>query len=258
MSSSHQVRVSDIERPYMATEAVRQRMATLRALALSAGETVVDIGCGNGLLTFDMAFDVGANGRVIGIDNNPEMLDHAGSRCASFKQVSLKKATAEDLPLPDEFCDAAACAQVLLHVAEPATAIHEMRRILKPGGRLAIVETDWRSVVLNTSDETLTRRIFDAWDGAVANPNLPVRLGPMLRAHGFAALRIEAVPILDTSYSDGSFSVNSIEGFAEAARKRGAIQQREAEWWLEDLRRKGEAGAYFFSVTRFLFAATQI
>ena len=124
--------------------------------------------------------------------------------------------------------------------------------------KIAVSETDWRSVVVNSTDQETTRRIFEAWDNAVASPNLPARLSQFLRASGFAAVRAEAIPILDTSYSSGNFSVNSVEGLARIAQDRGAISEDEKDAWLEDLKRQGREGTYFFCVTRFLFSATKL
>jgi ubiquinone/menaquinone biosynthesis C-methylase UbiE len=55
-----------------------------------------------------------------------------------------------------------------------------MHRVLKPGGRIAIIETDWRGTVLNSFDDSLTRKMLAAWDDAVSSPNLPVKLGPLM------------------------------------------------------------------------------
>ncbi len=257
MVSKYYSKARDIERPYMALEVVRQRMHTLKALALNAGEAAVDVGCGTGLLTYEMALEVGSEGRVIGIDNSADMLTHAAERCVGLHQIELKEGDVRDLPLDDQTCDAAACVQVLLYIEDVPGAITEMQRVLRPGGRIAVVETDWRSVVLNSSDQATTRRVFGAWDDAVASPNLPVRLGPILREHGFTAVRVKAISILDTSHSSGSFSVNSLDGLARIARERGAITEDQEVAWLEDLQRQGRDGTYFFCVNRFLFSATK-
>ncbi len=258
MVSEYYSKARDIERPYMASEVVRQRMRTLEALALNAGEAAIDVGCGIGLLTYEMALEVGSDGHVIGIDNSPDMLTHAAERCAGLEQVEIKEGDANDLPVGDQTCDAIACVQVLLYVEDVPGATSGMHRVLRPGGRIAVMETDWRSVILNSSDQATTRRVFEAWDDAVASPNLPVRLAPILREHGFTAVRVEAIPILDTSRSSGNFSVNSLDGVARIAQERGAISEDQEVAWLEDLQRQGREGTYFFCVNRFLFSATKL
>lgn len=258
MVSKYYSKAKDIEQPYMALEVVRLRMRLLKALALNAGEAAVDVGCGTGLLAYEMGLEVGSEGQVVGIDNSPDMLARAAERCVGLGQVQLLEGDVTNLPLGDQSCDAATSVQVLLFIEDVPGAIAEIRRVLRPGGRIAVSETDWRSVVLNSSDQATTRRVFEAWDDAVASPNLPARLGPILRDCGFTAVRTEAIPILDTSRSSGNFSVNSLDGLARIAQERGAISEDEEVAWLADLQRQGRDGNYFFCVTRFLFSATKL
>ena len=248
----------EIERRYLDPEVVRQRLRTLEALSLQAGEHVLDVGCGTGLLTHDMALEVGPAGRVVGVDNSPDMLQLAERRCAHLPQVNLKEGTAENLSEGDQSVHAIACVQLLLYVPDVLTALTEMHRVLKPGGRIAVVETDWRGTVLNSADQALTGRMMAAWDDAVPSPNLPVRLGLLLREHGFGAIRVEAIPLLNTSYAPGNFSIGAAEWAARSAREQGVVTEDEATAWLEDLRRLGSEGAYFFCVNRFLFSAVRL
>lgn len=245
------------DRAYQTFDVVRQRMRTLEALQLTAREGVLDVGCGSGLLAQDMAVLVGEAGRVTGIDVSEDMLALAKQRCADFPQVALHQAKAEDIPEADESFDAAVCTQVLLYLSDVSNALSEMYRVLKPGGRLAIVETDWRGVVLNSFDDALTRRMLAAWDAAVSSPNLPARLGPLLRAQGFSAVRVEAFPIVNTSSAPGLWSMDMLEQFAEHGQAQGTVTAAEAGAWLADLRRKGAEESYFFCVNRFIFTAVK-
>ncbi|MEE9249729.1 MAG: methyltransferase domain-containing protein, partial [Alphaproteobacteria bacterium] len=123
MVSKYYSKARDIEGPYMALEVVRQRMRTLEVLALNAGEAAVDVGCGTGLLTYEMALEVGSEGQVIGIDNSPDMLTHAAERCVDLDQIELKEGGVRDLPVGDRTCDAVACVQVLLFIEDVPGAI---------------------------------------------------------------------------------------------------------------------------------------
>ena len=248
----------EIERIYLAPDVVRQRMRTLDALAPRAREAVLDVGCGPGLLLADIARLVGPYGHALGIDASEDMIALARRRCAGLEAVELKVARAEALPESDASFDSAACTQVLLYVPEVAEALAEMYRILKPGGRAVFIETDWRGTVLNSSDDALTRRILAAWDDAVASPNLPVRLAPMLHAAGFSVTRVEAVPIVNRNQGEASFSTGMLEQFVRQAEESGAIDRAQAEGWRQDLRRLDEEGAYFFCVNRFMFTAIRL
>ncbi|TFH46586.1 MAG: methyltransferase domain-containing protein [Lysobacterales bacterium] len=245
------------ERSYLAPEVVRQRMRTLEALSARAGERIVDVGCGPGLLVRDLAVEVGPEGRVIGVDSSLPMLELAERRCADLPQAEFIEGNAEILPGDNATFDAATCTQVLLYIANIDKALEEIHRVLKPGGRIAIIETDWRGAVLNTTDAALTGKMFAAWDQTVPSPNLPVRLGPLLRQHGFTAVRVEAIPILSTSYLAEGWSVVMLNQFARLARESGMVSEAECQKWLDELERSSKEDAYFFCVNRFLFSAVK-
>ena len=242
---------------YLTPDVTRQRMRTLEALQLKLGEFVLDVGCGTGLLAHDMAILVGDEGRVVGIDNNQHRISLAADRCADFPQVQIKQGKAEELQEAPESFDAVSCVQVLLYLSDVAAALSEIHRTLRPGGRVTIVETDWRGTVLNSFDHSLTRKVLSAFDDSVSSPNLPTQLGPLLSAQGFSAVRIEAFPIVNTSYAPSSWSVEMLDLFLKYALERDAISSEEADTWLSDLKQKGEEGSYFFCVNRFIFTAVK-
>lgn len=246
-----------VDRSYQTPEIVNQRLRTLDAMALRRGEHVLDAGCGTGLLLEQQALAVGREGRAEGIDFSEDMLARAAARCADMPQVNLQQGNIETLPFEDSSFDALSCTQTLLYVEDLDQALRELHRVLKPGGRIAVLETDWSGAILNSHDQALTQRIFGAWDIALANPNLPKRLRPLLTGLGFGAMRVEAIPILNSSYSENSFSANMLESYARVARRGSVISDAESDEWLAGIDRVVEEGAYFFCVNRFLFSAVK-
>lgn len=244
-----------IERSYQTPEIVNQRLRTLAALALSRGESVLDAGCGTGLLLEQEARTVDSEGRAEGIDYSDAMLDHARGRCAELEQVNLQQGSIETLPFEDASFDAVSCTQTLLYVEDMGKALQEIYRVLKPRGRVAIIETDWSGMVVNSLDQEMTRKIFDAWSLAVPNPNLPRRLGPVLKRIGFGALRVEAIPVLNAGYSEHSFSANMLHNFATTAVKQNVITSAESSAWRDGIDSLIQSDEYFFCVNRFLFFA---
>ena len=246
-----------IDRSYLTPEIVNQRLCTLRALALTRGESVLDAGCGTGLLLEQEALAVGAEGRAVGIDSSADMLDLARRRCADLSQLELHEGSVENLPFEDASFDALSSTQCLLYVPDLYSALREFQRVLKPGGRIAILETEWSGAIMHSHDQSLTQRIFDAWDLGQANPHLPMRLRPMLTALGFGALRVEAIPILNASYCENSFSASMMRNYASGAQKHGRISAAEAEEWLSGIDELIQQDSYFFCVNRFLFTAVK-
>ena len=104
---------------------------------LPSNWVVGDLGCGTGALLTTLAQSVG---RVIGVDASDEMLAAARARSADLDNVELRRGSLEALPIDDATLDAATMMLVLHHVASPGAAIGEAARVLKPGGRLLIVD----------------------------------------------------------------------------------------------------------------------
>jgi ArsR family transcriptional regulator len=115
------------------------RAFTLTALVglLPRDWVVADLGCGTGHAAAALSPHVA---RVIGVDQSLAMLKAARKRTAGLANVELRQGRLEALPLGDESCDGALLLLALTYVAEPAAALGEMTRILRPGGRAVIVD----------------------------------------------------------------------------------------------------------------------
>jgi ArsR family transcriptional regulator len=122
----------------MRAELYGTRFATTAMLALLPADTVVaDLGCGTGPLTADLAAHVK---QVIAVDNSAAMLKAAHKRVAGAANVDLRRGDLESLPIQDGVCDAAVMVLALTYVADPARVLREIARVLKPGGKVAIVD----------------------------------------------------------------------------------------------------------------------
>lgn len=122
----------------MRSEMIGERTDLLALLdLLDDSWTVGDLGCGVGHITEALAPCVA---RVIAVDESGPMLAAAKQRLASQKNVELREGTVESLPIDDGTLDAAILFLVAHFVADPMRAIREVRRVLKPGGRLLIVD----------------------------------------------------------------------------------------------------------------------
>ncbi len=229
----------------------RQKVRTL--LDLHPGDTVLDVGTGPGYLADEMAAQVGPAGRVDAIDRSPQMLALAQRRCAGRPQVVLHEADVLKMPFPDAAFDAAASVQVYEFVAEMPAALRELRRVLRPGGRAVIVDTDWASLVWEAKDRVRAERIFSAWDEHLADPYLPRRLAPLLKECGFDVLAVE--PYTVASLSPEPVPAGLAKMIADFAPGRRGVTAEDTAAWLADLAALHACGNYFFSLTAFLFLA---
>jgi ubiquinone/menaquinone biosynthesis C-methylase UbiE len=152
-------------------------------LGIRPGERVLEVGPGTGLQALYIAGLLGARGRLDIVDIQQPMLDHVMRRAAAATAGPIvpAQADARDLPFEDGSFDAAYLVTVLGEIPDPGAAIREIRRVLKPGGRLVVGEFADRHYVPLV---TLLRYANDAGLRPAA------RLGPPLAY--FARLEVQA------------------------------------------------------------------
>ena len=116
------------------------RRAAVKMAELKPGDQVVDVACGTGDLSMAFADALDANGSVTGVDFTHEMLVVAEQKNLANKPIAYMQGDAMNLPLPDACCDVVSIAFGIRNVAKPEKAMAEFYRILKPDGRLIVLE----------------------------------------------------------------------------------------------------------------------
>jgi len=156
-------------------------------LALKPGETVLDLGSGGGIDCFLAARKVGAQGRVIGVDMTPEMLDRARSnaRKSGLANVEFREGRLEALPVESASIDAVTSNCVINLVPDKAAVFREIARVLKPGGRLVISD-----IILDGRLPEAVEKDVWAYVGCVAGAQQRERYFGMLEAAGLGPVEI--------------------------------------------------------------------
>lgn len=156
--------------------------------ALQAGEVVIDLGAGGGLDCFLAAAEVGADGRVIGIDMTPDMLSKARANAVRgrFDNVEFRLGEIEHLPVADDTADVIISNCVINLSPDKAQVFREAQRVLKPGGRLAVSD-----IVATVEMPDEMRDSPELIAGCMGNASLIDDLIGMMQAAGFEQVRIE-------------------------------------------------------------------
>ena len=160
----------------------------LALAALRGGETVLDLGCGTGFDCFLAAARVGDNGRVIGVDMTPEMLDRArdNARRGGYGNVEFRLGEIENLPVADASIDLLISNCVINLSVDKARVFREAFRALKPGGRLAISD-----IVLLGELPAELRASVSAYTGCVAGALPQGEYLELIRKAGFSDVNVE-------------------------------------------------------------------
>ncbi len=135
--------------------------ALIEVLAPAPGERLLEAGSGTGMLCRQMA--AGRPGRVTGLDISPGFIHIARAYAAGeglAGSIQWCAGQAEGLPFGDASFDGVLAARLLLHVADPAPVLSELARVVRPGGRLVVMDWDFDTVAVDHSDRELTRRLL--------------------------------------------------------------------------------------------------
>jgi ubiquinone/menaquinone biosynthesis C-methylase UbiE len=248
---------AQVEATYQTPDVVGQRRAVLAAIELAPSEQLLDIGSGPGLLACEAAAILGPKGAVHGVDPSESMLAIAArrERAAAAAPVHFQAADACALPFDDGSFDAAIATQAYEYVSDIPSALAEAHRVLRPGGRLLVLDTDWDSIVWHSRDPERMQRVLSVWDEHLADPHFPRTIGPLLENAGFAVTERSVLPILNAGYDPDTLSANVIAIVSDFVAERSGVTRADADAWARDLRSLGDR--YFFSVNRYLFMAVK-
>ena len=233
-----------LERRARAEDEVAARDTYLGLLEIADGERILDVGCGSGAVTREIARRVGHRGLAVGLDPSPALLAVArqlAQEAGLGDRVEFHEGSALRLPFPDGSFDAVVCVTVLSHVPRGEAAIPEMVRLLRPGGRLGVFDLDTDMTAFSHPDRVLTRRIVAAASDATAVNGWLVRQLPLLfQRAGLVEVRARGFFPLETDL--GSFYAGMADRCAEVAVKTGDITEPERRAWLDAFHEQGAQG----------------
>ena len=238
-------------------DAVVRRGIVLKTLNLRTGERVLELGCGGGYYTHDVARFVGPTGRVCAIDISPDQIAAAQARCAEIAWVECTEADIAAPPYGNDEFDVVFAVQALEYLSDLDSALRHIHRMLRPGGRLIVVATDWNSAVWHSENAPRMQRVLAAWASHTPCRDLPGILAARLRRAGIQPLRQTPIAILNTSYNPACFSYWVAQIIRSFVASRQSVTEEEAGKWFDEFAKLEEDGAYFFCITPVLTEAVR-
>jgi ubiquinone/menaquinone biosynthesis C-methylase UbiE len=233
-----------------APDVVARRRRSYELLAFRPGDLVADVGCGLGTATRELAA-LGA--RAVGFDASEAMIAEAQRRSEGLR-VEFVTADVHALPLDDSALAGYRAERLYQHLADPALALGEARRVLAPGGHLVLVDQDWDGLLIDGDPKDVTRAILLGFSDSIRTGWIGRSYRRLLTEAGFANVVVHPETVASTGTPLGSILPKLA---ADAAVESGTVDPAVAERWVEDQRGRLEAGTFFAAMTHFTATASR-
>jgi ubiquinone/menaquinone biosynthesis C-methylase UbiE len=234
--------------------AVRQQVFS--ALAPQPGDEMLDLGSGTGEDARLLAQLVAPGGRVVGIDASETMVARARERTRDVDlPVTFQRGDAHDLGFPDASFEGCYAIRTFQHLADPRRALAELHRVLRPSGRLAIVDPDHESTVVDVgageTERALMRRFLTWRAGTIRSGSIAHQVRALAVELGLERVRVTPMVNLRTDFAAVE-RVSQYLGGVRRAQADGLLSAEEADCLTSALQAAGESGRFLSATTFFL------
>ncbi|HET7829676.1 MAG TPA: methyltransferase domain-containing protein [Candidatus Limnocylindrales bacterium] len=230
---------------------IRLRSWEREHLGLARGERLLDVGCGLGEAAIALAQDLAEGGEVVGIDASEKMLGVARVNArAARRRMRFSVGDARSLEEPDDSFDVARSERTLQWLADPASAVAEMVRVVRPGGRISLIDTDWSTFTIDVGDDAIAGLIHDLMRTERNRAsNVGRRLHELLGVAGCIAIARTAATQTWTTWDPdrspaplGCFSMESLADDLVATARLAPVEHEQFVSTIQDAARRGQFG----------------
>jgi arsenite methyltransferase len=224
----------------------RMREVCFNAAGLRKGMSVVEVGCGTGVVTRELSRIAGNEGKVVGVDVSPGLLNHARRRSASDGfAVEYRIGNAYNLEFPPGAFDASCSITLLAHLTNLERVVAELVRVARE--TVMVLDQDYQTLVFENSNTALTRRILqhgadfnvvDGWCGR--------KLPGLLVRHRLD--NVQCWPFVYAERDSHSYLITIAERFVALALKHDVVTDAEGRAWLQELYDRAVEGTFFASL----------
>jgi ubiquinone/menaquinone biosynthesis C-methylase UbiE len=220
-------------------------------MGLTAGAAVLDVGCGPGTDALELANLVGSTGRVAGVDSSLAMIGEACRRAQLRRlPVSFLVAQLPALPLADASFDVCRASRLLEHVPDPRSALAEMVRATRSGGRIVVFDIDWDTLVIDHPDKDTTRMVVLSYSDSIRNGWLGRQLPRLLVEQRLRLHSVDAVHVWVHYHLAELF----LGGHLALLQTQHKLTPSQAQAWWENVRGVGQEKGSRISFTAFVAA----
>ena len=210
-------------------------------LLLAEGDQVLDVGCGVGEDVRAIA-GLARGVSVTGIDASEDKIRDARAQTLGLpRPVDFRVGDAYALPFEDETFDACRADRVFHHLVEPQKALTEMVRVTRAGGRIAVSDTDYDSLVVEAVDQELTRRILQHHADRMECGRVGRRLPGLFLDAGLTSVEVTPYAAVATEYDE---EVLKLRDKADRAAAAGAVGRADAARWVDSLVEAARRGRF--------------
>ncbi len=222
---------------------------------IAPAQTVADYGCGPGYLAVELARRVGEAGRVHAFDINAEFVARTAERAAAAgvaDRVEVTHLENDRVPLDDASLDRLVAKNVMLYVDDPLASFEEFRRVVKPGGKVHAIDSDFYMTAFDPVTPEDWRSLLESAMHAFKTPEIGRKMYGLARRAGYSDVAVRVIAVPDTR----GRMLNVIENFAGYARNSGTHDEETVRRVVDTATKAAANGEFFALNPQFLVTAT--